>query len=59
VVEPIFVEEEGARGGFVTFYIERDPDNVAAGAKAAPFGMVDKDDPDIGVVAPFRAPSGG
>ena len=53
VVEAIFVEEEGARRRFVALDVLRDADDVAAGAKAAALGMVDEDDPDVGVVAPF------
>ncbi len=53
VVQPIFVEEEGARGRFVAVDILGNADDVAAGAKAAALGMVDEDDPDVGIVAPF------
>ena len=53
VVQAIFVEEEGARGGLGAFDAIGDIDHVAAGAEAAPFGMVDQDDAHVGVVAPF------
>ena len=53
VVEAIFVEEEGARRGFVPVDVLRDADDVAAGAEAAAFGMIDQDDADVGIVAPF------
>ena len=66
MVQPIFVEEEGARRGFVAFDVLGDVDDVAAGAEAAAFGMVDQDDAHVGVVAPFdqgerhvAAPSSG
>jgi len=53
MVEAIFVEEEGARGRLMTFDVLRDVDDVAAGAKAAAFGVVDEDDADVGIVAPL------
>ena len=66
MVEAIFVEEEGARRGLMSLDVLRDPDDVAAGAKAAALGMVDEDDADVGVVAPVEqrighvaAPSAG
>ena len=53
MVEPIFVEEEGARRGLMPFDILRNPDHVAARAKSAALGMIDQDDAHIGIVAPF------
>ena len=51
--EAIFFEEEGARRRFMPIDILGDADDVAAGAKAAALGMVDQDDPNVGIVAPF------
>ena len=53
MIEAIFVEEEGARRGLMALDILADADDVAAGAKTAALGMVDQDDADVGIVAPF------
>ena len=53
MVEAIFVEEEGACGRLGPFDVLGNVDHVAAGTKAAPLGMIDQDDTDIGIIAPF------
>ena len=53
VVEAIFVEEEGPRRGFGALDTVGDIDHVAAGAKSSAFGVIEQDDPHIGIVAPL------
>ena len=53
MIEAIFVEEEGARRSFVALDVLADADDVAAGAKTTPLGMVDQDDADVRIVAPL------
>ncbi len=54
VVEAIFVEEEGARGRVMALDALGNAHHIAARAKAAALGVVDEDDPDIGIVAPLN-----
>src|SRR6478735_788833 len=54
VVEAIFVKEEGARSLLRTIDAVGDGDDVAAGAEAPALGMVDEDNADVGIVAPFK-----
>ena len=58
MVEAIFVEEEGARRLLGAIDALGDGDDVAAGAEAAALGMVDEDDADVGIVAPFDQGAG-
>ena len=52
VVEPVFVEEEGACRRFVPLDVLADADDVAAGTKATALCVIDQDNPHIRIVTP-------
>jgi len=54
VVQAILVEEERTGGGLMALDVLRDIDDIAASAESAALGMVNEDDPDVRVVAPFN-----